>query len=119
MKHQLKNIPSESVFSLSELVTYTPGQVISKTLTKNDLVRITLFAFGKGEGLSTHSADGDALIQMLNGSAKITVNGKDFTLRAGESIVMPAGAPHAVLALENFKMILTVVFSTEDETPLP
>lgn len=113
MKTQLKNIPAESVLSLADLVTYTPGQVVSKTLSKNDLVRITLFAFGKGEGLSTHSADGDALIQVLTGTAKITINGKDFTLRGGESIVMPAGAPHAVFAVETFKMLLTVVFDPE------
>lgn len=110
MNNQLKNIPSGTVMSLSDLVAYAPGEVLSRTLTKNDLVRITLFAFGKGEGLGTHSADGDALVQVLDGIARITLDGAAFVLRAGEAIVMPAGSPHAVYAEEDFKMLLTVVF---------
>lgn len=110
MQNQLKNIPAASVLSLADLVSCEEGQVVSKALTKNDLVRITLFAFAKGEGLSTHAAGGDALVQILTGTAQITIAGDDFTLHAGESIVMPAGIPHSLLATDHFKMLLTVVF---------
>ncbi len=113
MKTQLKNIPVGTALSLTDLVSYSPGEVVSKTLTKNEIVRLTLFAFGKGEGLGTHSADGDAMVQVLDGEAKITLDGVDSILHAGKTIVLPAGVPHAVYAVENFKMLLTVVFPPE------
>ena len=70
---------------------------------------ITLFSFDKGEGLSEHSAPFDALVQVLEGSANIVVNGQVFTVNAGESIVFPANAPHALTAIERFKMLLTMI----------
>ena len=68
-----------------------------------------LASFDKGEGLSEHSAPFDALVQVLEGSANIVVNGQVFTVNAGESIVFPANAPHALTAIERFKMLLTMI----------
>ena len=70
---------------------------------------ITLFSFDKGEGLSEHRAPFDALVQVLEGVVNITVNGTLFTVKAGESIVFPANAPHALTAVERFKMLLTMI----------
>ena len=106
----LKNISHSEVLSLKNLVAYAEGQVVSKTLIQNDGVGITLFAFAKGEGISTHESGGDALVTALDGVGKITIAGKDFILNAGESIVMPAKTPHAVYGEENFKMLLVVTF---------
>ena len=106
----LKNISQAEVLKLSDLVAYAEGQVVSKTLIQNDGVGITLFAFAKGEGISTHESGGDALVTALDGVGKITIAGKDFILKAGESIVMPAKTPHAVYGEENFKMLLVVTF---------
>lgn len=106
----LKNIAQAEVLSLKNAVAYADGQVVSKTLIQNDGVGITIFAFAKGEGISTHESKGDALVIALDGTGKITIAGEDFTLRAGESIVMPANTPHAVHGEENFKMLLVVAF---------
>ena len=106
----LKNIAKSEVLKLGALVAYAEGQVVSKTLVQNDGVGITLFAFAKGEGISTHESGGDALVTALDGVGRITIDGKDFVLHAGESIVMPAKTPHAVYGVENFKMLLVVVF---------
>ena len=87
------------VLHLASLVEYSEGGIISKQL----------FSFGKVEGLSEHSAPFDALVQVLEGSANIVVNGQVFTVNAGESIVFPANAPHALTAIERFKMLLTMI----------
>ena len=106
----LKNIPQSEILSLKDSAEYAEGQVVSKTLIQNNGLGITIFAFAKGEGISTHESKGDALVTALDGKGKITVGGKDFILSVGQSIVMPANVPHAVFGEENFKMLLVVAF---------
>jgi quercetin dioxygenase-like cupin family protein len=106
----LKNIPHEEVLKLAELVSVQPGQIVSKTLAQNDAVSITLFAFSKGEEISTHASGGDAMVLVLEGVGRMTVDGVPHECAAGEAVVMPAGKPHAVFAPQDFKMLLTVVF---------
>lgn len=110
----LKNISAAEVLNLKDSVDYAAGQVVSKTLIQNDGVGITIFAFAKGEGISSHESKGDALVIVLDGTGKITISGKDYILNAGESIVMPANQPHAVYGAENFKMLLVVAFPPKD-----
>lgn len=111
----LKNIEQEDIVVLSELVSVNEGQIISKTLTQNEAVSITLFAFDKGEEISTHDSSGDAMVTVLEGTGQFTVDGKEYLLSAGQTLVMPAKKPHAVFAKEQFKMILTVIFPTEKQ----
>ena len=106
----IKNIDFASVLGLAEQVQYMDGQIVSKTLAQNDAVSLTLFAFEKGEEISSHESEGDALVMALDGTGEITVGGEKFTLGAGQSIVMPSKTPHAVYAKERFKMFLIVVF---------
>lgn len=106
----LKNIEVEKVLKLTDLVEYQPGQVVSRTLAQNKAVSVTLFAFDKGEEISTHASHGDAMVTVFEGTAKITIGEQVYSLNGGETIVMPAGIPHAVEAQERFKMLLTVVF---------
>lgn len=77
---------------------------------QNGAVSITLFAFSKGEEISTHESGGDAFVTCLDGKGKVTIDGTEYFLTEGESIVMPAKHPHAVYGEENFKMLLVVVF---------
>ena len=106
----LKNIEKSTVLTLKEEVAYQSGQVVSKTIAQNDALSVTLFAFDKGEEISTHESGGDAFVTCLDGMGRITIDGVDFTLHEGESIVMPARHPHAVFGQEQFKMLLVVVF---------
>ncbi|ATW25465.1 cupin domain-containing protein [Candidatus Formimonas warabiya] len=106
----LKNIDFEKVLDMASLVAYQEGQIVSRTLVQNKAVSITLFAFDTGEEISAHESKGDALVYILDGSAFITIAGKAYTIEAGQSIVMPAGIPHAVEAAAQFKMLLTVIF---------
>ena len=106
----IKNIDKSTVLCLKEQVAYQPGQVVSRTLAQNDALSVTLFAFDKGEEISTHESGGDAFVTCLDGVGRITIDGKEFILREGESIVMPARHPHAVYGQERFKMLLVVVF---------
>jgi quercetin dioxygenase-like cupin family protein len=114
MPKLIKNIEHSAVLALVSQIEYQPGQIVSKTLAQNDHHNLTLFAFEKGEEISTHKSGGDALVMALDGTGRITIEGKEYSLRAGDIIVMPANAPHAVYAEERFKMLLTVLFS-EDE----
>lgn len=107
---KLKNINKTEVLALKDQVGYQPGQVVSKTLVQNDAVSMTVFAFDKNEEISTHESGGDALVTCLDGVGRITIDGYPFELRQGDSIVMPAKHPHAVYGLEQFKMLLVVIF---------
>ena len=110
MEAFIKNIDHETVLKLTDLVEVQQGQVVSKTLAQNEALSITLFAFDKGEEISTHSSTGDAMVTVLEGVGRFTVGGKPHLVKAGETIIMPAGIPHAVYGEEAFKWILTVVF---------
>lgn len=110
MQAPMKNIDKSAVLTLKEQVSYQPGQVVSKTLAQNDAVSVTLFAFDKGEEISTHESGGDAFATCLDGTGRITIDGTQYVLHEGQSIVMPARHPHAVYGQEQFKMLLVVVF---------
>ena len=107
---KMKNISEKEVLTLREQVAYQPGQVVSRTLAQNSAVSVTLFSFDKGEEISTHASGGDAFVTCLDGVGRITIDGEEFLLHQGESIVMPAGHPHAVYGQEQFKMLLVVIF---------
>lgn len=110
MEKFIKNIEHEKVQKLADLVSAENGQVVSKTLAQNKAVSITVFAFSKGEEIATHDSTGDAMVSVLEGVGEFTVGGVKHTVKAGESLVMPAAVPHSVYAPENFKWLLTVVF---------
>ena len=106
----MKNIPKSEIFKMRDLVACQEGQVVSKTLAQNPFMSVTLFAFDKGEEISTHESGGDAFVTCLEGTGKLTIDGEPRLIHEGESIVMPARHPHAVYAEEKFKMLLVVVF---------
>lgn len=110
MSAKMKNIGLSEIFTLKDQISYQEGQVVSKTLAQNNALSITLFSFAKGEEISTHQSGGDAFVTCLDGVGKITIDGTEYLLHEGESIVMPAGHPHAVYGEEQFKMLLVVVF---------
>ena len=111
----IKNIAHETVLPLAEQVQALPGQVVSKTLAQNSAVSITLFAFDKGEEIGTHDSQGDAMVTVLEGTGRFTVDGTPHDVRAGEVLIMPANKPHAVFAPQPFKMLLTVVFPQQSQ----
>ena len=96
-------------FSYDKNISYAEKAVVSKIVLKNDKGDISLFAFDKGEGLSEHSSPFDALVYIVDGSAEIIINGNSNMLKAGESIIMPSNTPHALKAVEPFKMVLTMI----------
>lgn len=104
-------LPAAEVVRLSELVNYQDGSVVSRTLVKRPTGTVTIFAFAEGQELSEHTAAFDALVQLLDGEAEITVSGKPLITKAGEAVLLPANQPHAVKALTRFKMLLTMIRS--------
>ena len=105
----IKNITLSDVHNLAELVEYEEGRVVSRTFAQNSSLSLTLFAFDKGEGVSTHTTPGDAMLQVLDGEAAVDINGQEMTVCAGQVVVMPANVPHSVTGVKRFKMLLTVV----------
>ena len=108
--HGITHIHPKEALSLPEEINYQPGQVASKTLTQNEAVSLTLFAFDKNVEIGRHLSSGDALLTVLEGKARITIGEDTYELAQGQTILMPAGIPHAVYAEECMKMALTVVF---------
>jgi len=94
---------------LAELVEYAKDSIVSKTILDKSAGTITLFAFDKGQRLSEHKAPYDAVVQILDGMAKLTIGGRETDVPAGQIIIMPADVPHAVAAEEKFKMMLIMV----------
>ncbi len=98
-----------AIYSLKNCVDYAAGGVVSKQLMKNKGGNVTLFAFDKDQGLSEHTAPFDALVQVLEGTVRITIDQNDYILNEGEIIIMPANIPHALKAIDRFKMALTMI----------
>ena len=94
---------------LVALVEYAADSIVSKTILNKHVGTITLFAFDKGQKLSEHTAPYDATLQVIAGSAQITIDDKDIKVSAGQIIIMPANVPHEVTAKEKFKMLLTMI----------
>ena len=105
----IKNITFSEPHNLDELVAYEEGRVVSRTFSQNSSLSLTLFSFDEGEGVSTHTAPGDAMVQILDGEALVNIDGKEMTVSKGQIVVMPADIPHSVTAVKRFKMLLTVV----------
>ena len=106
-----KGLPDAQVASTADFVSYQDGAVVSREIIKRPTGSVTLFAFDAGEGLSEHTAPFDALVQVLEGEAEITVAGRAHRVSGGEMIRLPAGQPHAVKATRRFKMLLTMIRS--------
>jgi len=99
------------VFKLAGLVDYQPGSVVSRTIVNGKAGTVTLFAFADGQGLSEHTAPFDALVQVIDGKAEVTIAGQPLEVSEGEMVIMPAGKPHSLRALEPFKMMLVMIRS--------
>lgn len=99
------------VLKAENLIEYQEGAVVSKEILRKSTGTVTIFAFDKGEGLSEHTAPFDAIVQVVEGKVEITISGKKNILERGSMIIMPANEPHSLLALERFKMILTMIRS--------
>jgi quercetin dioxygenase-like cupin family protein len=94
-----------------DLVSYQADAIVSRIVLKRDAGNVTLFAFDAGQELSEHTAPYDALVQVVDGAAVITVGGRPYRLGTGEMLLMPAHQPHALKAVSRFKMLLTMIRS--------
>ena len=104
------NLCSHStIMNFNDKVEYSAEGIVSKRVLQKEKGNVTLFAFDKGQKLSEHSAPFDAMVQVLEGHAEIQINRVPYELNAGQSIIMPANIPHAVNAVEKFKMLLTMI----------
>jgi len=99
------------VMRMADLVNYQDGSVVSREIVNRKTGTVTVFAFDQGQGLSEHAAPFDALVWLLDGQAEIVISGKAFRLKEGEMIIMPANHPHALKALQKFKMLLIMIKS--------
>ena len=100
---------TSEIYNLTESIDYQVGAVVSKTILKKETGTVTLFAFDQDQGLSKHSAPFDAIVQLIDGAAQITIGDTPFELKTGDMIIMPANIPHAVQAIVRFKMLLTMI----------
>lgn len=104
----MENLTAQ-VMTLTDLADYQEGSIVSRVLLKQEKGNVTFFAFDQGQELSEHTAPFDALVQVLEGEAEVTIAGQPHRLQAGEMIIMPADKPHALKAPRRFKMLLTMI----------
>lgn len=105
-----ENLLSQAL-KLADLIDYQAGAVVSRTVVNKPTGTVTIFAFDEGQGLSTHAAPFDAMVQVVDGEAEITISGRPYLLKKGEIIIMPANEPHGLKALTKFKMMLVMIKS--------
>jgi quercetin dioxygenase-like cupin family protein len=106
-----KGVPPAQALNLLQLVNYQEGSVVSREVHKKATGTVTVFAFDAGQGLSEHTAPFDALVQIIDGEAEITISGSAHLVKTGEIILMPANQPHALKAPQRFKMVLIMIRS--------
>lgn len=102
---------AEEIIDVSNSINYQEGSIISREIIKKPTGNITLFAFSKGQGLSEHSAPFDALVYIVDGLAEIKISGEAHTVSKNQMIILPANKPHELKAIDNLKMILTMIKS--------
>jgi quercetin dioxygenase-like cupin family protein len=107
--NEIESNKADEVQRVGELLHYQAGSIVSKVLLKNKGGTVTLFAFSKGEALSEHTAPFDALVQIIEGEADVSIAYDRFQVRVGEIIKLPANIPHAIGATSDFKMLLTMI----------
>ena len=105
----MSTTPKSEILDLTAMAAYQTGAVVSRQVSKAAGGNVTLFAFDEGQELSEHTAPFDALVHVLDGEAEIKISGQLYQLKAGEGIIMPANAPHALFARKKFKMLLTMI----------
>jgi len=93
------------------LIEYQEGTIVSREIIHKGTGTVTIFAFDKGEGLNEHTAPFDAIVQVIDGKAEITISGEKNILEKGDIIILPANNSHALNAMEKFKMVLTMIRS--------
>ncbi len=94
---------------LVDMVNYQDGSIVSREVIKKETGTVTLFAFDKGQGLSEHTAPFEALVNVIEGQARVRISAEVFIVKEGELIIMPADKPHSIQAIERFKMLLVLV----------
>jgi len=94
---------------LADLIDYQAGSVVSRTIIDKGAGTVTLFAFDEGQGLSEHTAPFDALVEVVDGEAEVTISGEKHPVKSGQMIIMPADKPHSVRAGKKFKMLLVMI----------
>jgi quercetin dioxygenase-like cupin family protein len=104
-------VNDKMVNQLINLIDYQENSVVSKTIINKPSGTLTLFAFDKGQGLSEHTAPFDAPLYIVDGSAEITISGQVYNVKQGDIVVLPAGQPHSLKAIEKFKMMLVMIRS--------
>ena len=107
MSEELKSKP----FNIENLIDYQENSVVSREIIRKETGTVTIFAFDRGEGLSEHTAPFDAMVQVVDGTAEIIISGDKNFVKSGEMIIMPGNVPHALNAVERFKMVLTMIRS--------
>lgn len=108
-KTQNADLLTSKAIPMAGLVEVAPGAVVSRTVVSKKAGTVTLFAFDKGQGLSTHSAPYDAMVWILEGAVDITIDGKKLKAKTGDMVIMPANRPHALQAIQPFKMALVMI----------
>ena len=106
-----EDVVKGQVIDLADHVQYAEGSVVSKTLMNKETGTLTLFAFDAGQGLSEHTTPFDAVVEVIDGQAEITIGGNTVAVKKGQMVVMPADVPHALDAKEKFKMLLIMIRS--------
>ena len=105
----MTNFNHSTIIDFKKDIEYAGNSVVSKRVLEQKTGNITLFSFDKGQKLSEHSAPFDAMVQVVEGKVEIMIDKKPYILEEGQTIIMPANIPHALTAVERFKMLLTMI----------
>ncbi|HYK45948.1 MAG TPA: cupin domain-containing protein [Parafilimonas sp.] len=106
-----QELEKSKVHIIVEIIEYVPNAVVSKTIIKKTTGNVTVSSFDAGEELAEKTSPFDNYVQIIDGTAEVVIEEKNYKLQLGEGIIIPAHSPHRFNANEQFKMISTVIKS--------
>jgi quercetin dioxygenase-like cupin family protein len=98
-----------AIDDVAAAVTIQAGAVVSKVVYRDEIVKVTVFGLDAGEELTEHRAARPAVVQVLAGRLRFTVNGEELDAEPGFWLHMSPGTPHSLVAVEPTVMLLTML----------
>lgn len=102
--------PSATVFAeLAAEIEIQPEGTASRVLYKDEQVRVVVFAFDTAQHLIERSTPMAAIVQMVSGRIRLTLDGDPVELTPGSWVHVPPKMSHSVHALEPSVMLLSIL----------
>ena len=100
---------------ITDLIEYLPQAIVSKTILNKGTCNITASSLDEGMSIGCQTSNFDKYIQIIDGTAELTIDKILYTLNNGQGIIIPSNSCYTLNANRPFKMISTMIKSGSKE----